>query len=176
MIITGERRRANLLVRAVDGILGTHTHCCRCRATGRDRPGRPSLARRAETDPRQNAEVKPARHKDTDPLAPVYDELYSDAARADLASLSTEQKATLLARLFDSLVPSPTASGDLAAPAAPEDNDSEAADEEQQSLVSERIIRNCEEGWAAVRRPGACSIRSVPRRPMGRARASQEVL
>ena len=96
--------------------------------------------------------AKPPAHKPTDPLAPVYAEMFSEATRADLAALDTDQKRSLLNRLFDSLVPSPTASGGLAAPAAPEDNEAEAALEEQQRFVSGRIARNCEAGWASVRR------------------------
>jgi len=95
---------------------------------------------------------KPPRHKSTEPLAPVYAEMYSAATRADLAALTADEKRELLARLFDSLVPSPTASGSLAAPAAPEDNAAEAAAEEQLNLVSKRITDNCEAGWASVRR------------------------
>jgi hypothetical protein len=102
----------------------------------------------------KKVKTTPPTSKGTDMLGPVYIEMYSAATRADLAALTVDEKGELLARLFDSLVPSPNAAGGLSAPSTPVDNEAAAAEEVQKGQIYQRIRDGFKPAsWASVRRP-----------------------
>ncbi|GLY92769.1 hypothetical protein [Actinoplanes sp. NBRC 103695] len=94
------------------------------------------------------------KHKDTDPLAGLYTELYSKDTVALLARLSQAQRLEVVNGLLDALIPQLGAAdkttGAVTAPDAPIGNAAAAAAEEPS--VSKQITNNCEGGWSHVRR------------------------
>lgn len=103
---------------------------------------------------RKKPKATAPKHKDTDPLAGLYTELYSKDTVALLARLSQAQRLGVVNGLLDALIPQLGAAdkttGAVTAPDAPIGNATAAAAEE--SSVSKQITNNCEGGWSNVRR------------------------